>query len=127
MFQGRSSLLYACSRNRKEIANILLREGADVNLHDNLGSTALHRVVGCGHTELVRMLVNNSKDIDVNKTDNYLNTPLHYGFEEGFQEICKILIDKGAKNNVRNKQGLTPLEMAKPELQRSFKQIINTD
>jgi ankyrin repeat protein len=119
-------LLYACSRNRREIALILLREGADPNLADKLGACPLHRAVGCGHAELTRLILNNANNLDVNKTDGYLNTSLHYAFEEGFSEICKILINHGAKNDIRNKQGLTPLEMAKPELQRSFRELLNS-
>ena len=51
IFQGRSSLLYASSRNRQAIARILLDEMADINLQDKLGATPLHRAVGCGHVE----------------------------------------------------------------------------
>ena len=35
--QGRSSLLYACSKNRQSIAKMLLNEGANINLEDKLG------------------------------------------------------------------------------------------
>ena len=35
--QGRSSLLYACSKNHQSIAKMLLNEGANVKLEDKLG------------------------------------------------------------------------------------------
>ena len=49
--QGRSSLLYACSKNRKSVAKKLLDEGGNINLQDKLGATPLHRAAGCGHRE----------------------------------------------------------------------------
>ena len=49
--QGRSSLLYACSKNRKSVAKKLLDEGGNINLQDKLGATPLHRAAGCGHLE----------------------------------------------------------------------------
>ena len=49
--QGRSSLLYACSKNRQAIVKKLLDEGATLDLQDKLGATPLHRAAGCGHLE----------------------------------------------------------------------------
>ena len=49
--QGRSALLYACSKNRQAIVKKLLNEGANINLEDKLGATPLHRASGCGHYE----------------------------------------------------------------------------
>ena len=49
--QGRSSLLYACSKNRKAIAKKILDEGGNINLQDKFGATPLHRAAGCGHLE----------------------------------------------------------------------------
>ena len=51
VLQGRSSLLYAASRNRQSIAKMLIDEMADINLQDKLGATPLHRACGCGHVE----------------------------------------------------------------------------
>ena len=44
--QKRSSLLYACSKGRNNLVNILINAGADVNSVDNIGATPLHRAVG---------------------------------------------------------------------------------
>ena len=49
--QGRSSLLYACSKNRKAIAKKILDAGGNINLQDKFGATPLHRAAGCGHLE----------------------------------------------------------------------------
>ena len=51
--QGRSSLLYACSKNRKAIAKKILDAGGNINLQDKFGATPLHRAAGCGHLEYV--------------------------------------------------------------------------
>jgi ankyrin repeat protein len=43
---------------------------------------------------------------------------LHYACEEGRVEICKLLLESGAKLDVPNREGVTPIQMAKPEVAR---------
>jgi 26S proteasome non-ATPase regulatory subunit 10 len=49
--QGRSGLLYACSRNREAVAKMLLDNHANANLQDKLGASPLHRAASCGHVK----------------------------------------------------------------------------
>jgi ankyrin repeat protein len=48
---------------------------------------------------------------------------LHYGCEEGYVEICKLLVESGGKLDVANRDGQTPMELAKPEVARVINQI----
>jgi hypothetical protein len=38
-------------------------------------------------------------------------------------EICRLLIQSGAKLDAANREGLTPLQLAKPEITRIVQQI----
>jgi len=42
---NRTSLHYACSKNKAEVVKLLVKEGADVNVADETGATPLHRAV----------------------------------------------------------------------------------
>ena len=77
---GFSLLHEALSGHKWDIAEFLINEGIDVNLKDSGGNTALHYLC------------------DDNSTD----------YNEVFK-LIKILLDKGADVNERNKQQSTPL------------------
>ena len=77
---GFSLLHEALSGHKWDIAEFLINEGIDINLKDSGGNTALHYLC------------------DDNSTD----------YDEVFK-LIKILLDKGADVNERNKQQSTPL------------------
>ena len=77
---GFSLLHEALSGHKWDIAEFLINEGIDINLKDSGGNTALHYLC------------------DDNSTD----------YNEVFK-LIKILLDKGADVNERNKQQSTPL------------------
>lgn len=72
---GQTALHYASSRDRLEIAQMLLDNGADVNVHDKLGSTPLHRAASRGNHDMVALLLK-TPGIDVDAFENFRNTPL---------------------------------------------------
>ncbi|HMW02811.1 MAG TPA: ankyrin repeat domain-containing protein, partial [Acidobacteriota bacterium] len=49
---------------------------------------------------------------DVNCPDNEGNTPLHFAAKGKNLKNVKILLDHGAKTNLKNKLGETPLDLA---------------
>lgn len=51
---------------------------------------------------------------DVNVQDRFGNSALHYVVRMGNPAVLQMLLEKGANPNVRNGQGLTPLDLTKP-------------
>lgn len=67
--------------------------------------------VSKGETETVKAMLN-SGDADVNKVIGFGKTPIFYAVENGHIDMVKLLMEKGAKINVRDDEGRGPLTMA---------------
>lgn len=102
----------------KDIAQKLLDKGANVNLQDDRGETALMKAANQINKEVVQMLINAQADVNVKDAEG--NTALKYAIcsvvlDETTQrllcieEIIQILIDAGADINTCNNWGDTPL------------------
>ncbi|MFC2035121.1 ankyrin repeat domain-containing protein [Chloroflexota bacterium] len=75
-FAGASALHLAVSLEHKEIAELLLNNGANINIRarDQYGGTPLHWAAFLGHKQMAEMLVEAGADINV--LDKTGNTPL---------------------------------------------------
>jgi ankyrin repeat protein len=116
------SLLQATADGNIDEVKSLLSQGADVNVRDTFGQTALHHAIVKGHEKIVELLINRGSNIDAK--DNAGRTPLHYAAgagglygvrdwaQAGDPNIVRILFDKGANINAADKEGRTPLHYA---------------
>lgn len=111
---GRTALYIATVWGHAEIANILLRAGANSRLVDNDFRTPLHLL--CEKTwnaivgEQVRALLKSGADL--NAADRDGRTPLHYGVSRGQMELVELLLNLGADPNARDSEGRNPYELA---------------
>ena len=92
----------------KELFDILLKSGADVNHADNQGMTAL--MLNIDKDSITKELCRAGADI--NMADNQGNTALHYALKRGAIGNARYLIRKGADYNRANNQGVTPVQIA---------------
>ena len=76
----------------------------------------------CSYSRMVKLLMT-ANELDVNASDNYKNTPLHIACEEGNPEIVKMLLNAGADRSRLNKEEKTPVDLAKPDLLRIFRNM----
>lgn len=89
----------------------LIIDGADVNIENEDGMTALHLATIKGDSEMVKILIRN--DARISKQDRYGKTPLHYAIEKGDIEIVRILVASDNKiAEIEDNRGLTPLHYA---------------
>ena len=111
-----STPLHAAALNgHKEIAELLIAKGADVDAKDALGNTPLYNTISFnaaldGYKEIAELLIHNSAD--VNAQDKNGNTPLHEAATSGLKEVVELLIANGADVNAKKKFGRTPLHGA---------------
>jgi len=103
---GISSLGWAAYREHQKTVEVLLKNGADVNVHATDGSTPLEYVAE-GSPSIVRLLLDHGAD--VNARNNEGDTPLIALMPSARPEIVQILLEHGANVNAHNKDGETPL------------------
>lgn len=83
-----------------------------INKEDKHGSTLLHQAIHGGENMdvIVKLLV--EKKADINKKDSRGRTALYSAIEFGNVYAVKLLLENGAKTDVEDKAGYTPLEWA---------------
>lgn len=86
ILKGASPLHLAAYYNRKDACKTLLRLGADINIKDFNGQTALHIAVIQGHIDMIKLL-RNTNIVE----DNYGCTP--HSYCRNHKDIRKLLVD----------------------------------
>ena len=108
-------LHYAASGNHKEIAELLITKGADVNCMCIVTEeTPLHFA---SSREIAELLIVAGADVNAKAKGH---TPLHHAAYDGHNEIVELLIAKGADINPKNNQGKTALDEA---IEKSHEEI----
>lgn len=122
IFKDIKPLVIVCSFGYLDIAQELLRAGADVN-QKAIFETPLTAACEKGHLCIVKELIN--AGANVNLDDGY-QTPLTTASKEGHLNIVRELIKAGADNNLKAFFD-TPLTAAyKNEHFKIFKELLNT-
>lgn len=121
---GATALSLAADAGDAATVSLLLAKGADANAKDVSGQTPLDNAAAEANLEIMRMLL--SKGADPNTitapttTPDVKNgpialgslTPLLLAVPCGGPETVKLLLDAGAKVNVKDVRGMTPLMLA---------------
>lgn len=90
---------------------LLLTEGADVDMINESGETLLHLAVLNENLPILKLLLDMGACVDV--MNRYGMTPLHRAVEQhGNLLTVKLLLKKGANVNTRNRNGNTALHLA---------------
>ena len=135
-------LYLAAQEAQKEIAVLLIANGADVNAKNKYGDTPLHGAAFSGHKEVAALLIANGADVNAKEVDD--QTPLdwaahphnpnadaeitellrkhggktgeelsiHYAAEDGNIEVVKQHLVAGTDVNAKNRSEKTPLHNA---------------
>lgn len=101
---GSTALFYAVQRDHKDIAELLIRSGADVNHRSTKGGhTALMAVSGQNNVESLQLLLEHGADINVK--DDEGRSALFHASEYCNAPTIKLFIDHGADIDDPDKNG----------------------
>ena len=122
---GATPLWLAASLGRADIVRMLGAKGAVVSV-DKDGTTALMEGIGNNERrslETVQALI--ELGADVNATDPVGNTALHAAAARGLAGVVQVLADHGARLNVKNRRGQTPLAFAPNAPQEAYRRAVD--
>jgi ankyrin repeat protein len=126
---GRTPLhsLVGSSTNQATVESMkqLIAKGADVNAINMWGATPLHNAVSHPTRWAFVEELLKAPGIHIDAKDHDGNTPLHLAVEEESVAIIKLLLDKGAQQDIRNKKGKTALDLAATSADEEIKKLFN--
>ena len=116
--RNETPLMLACSIQKEEardtIMKLLLKKGAEVNLQDNVGQTALMKAILLNDTAMTMMLLDNHSDVSLDDCDG--NNALCHAATTGNEAIVQRVVKEFKRRKLdvdrRNMRGLTPLLIA---------------
>lgn len=89
---------------------LLIQNGADPDIGDQIGSSPLLRAARDGHVYMCRLLLKNGAD--PNARNMAEESPLHIAARRGNVDLCMLLIQHGADVDIPNRFRTTPVEGA---------------
>jgi serine/threonine-protein phosphatase 6 regulatory ankyrin repeat subunit B len=97
-------------KKKYEVLKKMLDMGADPNIKDSNGWSALHYASQFGDLESVKILVENNAYIDT--YSNNQRIPLHLASNRNYPEIVKYLLENKSNPNYKDDLGCTPIHLA---------------
>jgi ankyrin len=122
-FTGQTPFLYAARAGDVTVMRLLLKHGADPKISTFQGTTPLMAAAGMNWTvlqtydegfasQLEAVKLCYELGLDVNAFNSMGLTALHAAANRGSDDVIKFLVEKGAKLDVKDKEGRTPLTWA---------------
>jgi ankyrin repeat protein len=122
---GTTPMLRAAKAGDAQVIQALLTKNADPKIPNKTGITPLLAAAGLGTKEedttarkkteadaIASIKLCLDAGVDVNAADNQGDTALHGAAQKGWDQVAQFLVDHGAKLDVKDKKGHTPLDAA---------------
>ena len=79
-----------------------------MDYQDDTGNSLLHIAAQNGNKRMVKLCLRRGADLNAQNLSG--QTPLHFTYSYGYAEVGEYLVQKGADDSIRNKDGLTCYE-----------------
>ncbi|XP_047481790.1 ankyrin repeat domain-containing protein 12-like isoform X3 [Penaeus chinensis] len=96
------------------VMEALLEAGADITASDSNGFQPVHWAT----TQVTALAVLLNHDCNLSAQARDLSTPLHHAATEGKLDVVKWLVQNGADNTIKDKDGRLPVDRAKKKKHR---------
>mgnify|MGYP003969881577 CR=1 FL=1 len=100
-------LINAVKAGCLKIVKLLIRKGANIDIHNQYGYTALIKASRNGPKEIIELLLEKDANIDIQNKFGY--TTLIKASRNGHKEIVELLLEKGANIDIQDQYGETAL------------------
>uniref|UniRef100_A0A8R1DG54 ANK_REP_REGION domain-containing protein n=1 Tax=Caenorhabditis japonica TaxID=281687 RepID=A0A8R1DG54_CAEJA len=104
-------LTIACANGHKEIVELLLKEGANIEHRDKKGFSPLIIASTAGHAAVVEILLKHHAAVEA-QSDRTKDTALSLACSGGRKDVVELLLAAGANKEHRNVSDYTPLSLA---------------
>jgi hypothetical protein len=105
-----TSLHWACMRARWDVAEFLIKKGADLNVAGGDGGTPINWVVHHDNVEIVNLMV--EKGAKLNIRNQWGMTELHTAIWRGCINVVEYLLDHGSDPTIKTNEGWTAMHYA---------------
>jgi ankyrin repeat protein len=131
---GDTPLIVSAEDGLKNITELFIQRGAEIDKTNNFGETPLMKAAYKGKKDIVDLLIKNGANVNIK--DDEGNTPLiwavtHPRPTESNTDVVKLLLNSGAVINETNTNGETALTIAKkkgfPEDKKDIIDIIEKE
>jgi hypothetical protein len=106
--QGATPLIWASAYGKKDILEVLIEKGADINATLKDGTGALHIAARYGEKNVCEDLIRLGAKIDLPARGYFDRTALFIALMNDQTECARLLINKGANVNLVDKSGMVP-------------------
>ena len=112
-----TALMLACQKGQQQMAKALLKRGANRMARDSGECTPLHHSCTFGHLSCVTLLIGQPgrrkmTPAEVDAVNPKGSTALHLAAQAGFVKIAGVLLEAGARLDLKTTHGFTPLMAA---------------
>ena len=94
------------------MVKLLLQYGSDINSKDKKGYTSLYAAAFGGHSEVVKILIQNGADKDGQRNVAKFS-PIHCAAQNGHANVVKLLLEANASIDLLDRRGRSPMTIAK--------------
>lgn len=108
---GNTALMRSASNGHLDVVHFLLKNGADINIHNPYGNTALSEAAYNRKLKIVQTLIVNGAKLD--SQNEYGWTPLMVAANRGCIKIVHLLLQAGAPVDIQTHDGQRAYELTK--------------